>query len=80
MEYADLHPRVKAVLRDPKWRPLDQVVKSLKGLAPDDTSEKTLRSAAQEMPSRATHILLGLRHGISADTVKNRIYPKGEHE
>jgi hypothetical protein len=80
VEYKELHPRVKAVLRDPKWRPLDQVVESLKGLAPDDTSERTLRSAARETPSRATHILLGLRHEISATTVTNRIYAEGEHE
>jgi hypothetical protein len=79
-EYEELHPRVKAALRDRKWRPLDQVERSLQALAPDNTAERTLRSAARETPSRATHILLGQRHGISADTVKNRIYPEGEHE
>ena len=80
VEYTELHPRVMDALRDGKRRPFDQVVQILQGLAPDKTAERTLRSAARETPSRATHILLGKRHGISADTVKNRINAQGEHE
>ncbi len=79
-EYAELHPRVKAVLRDRKRWPLDRVVQSLRAVAPDTTALRTLQSAARETPSRATHILLGQRHGISADTVRNRINAEGEHE
>ncbi len=79
-EYEELHPRVKAVLRDRKRWPLDQVVQSLRALAPDKTAERTLRSAARETPWRATHILLGKRHGIGPDTVKNRINAEGERE
>jgi hypothetical protein len=76
-EYEELHPRVKAVLRDRKRGPLDQVVQDLRALAPDKTSERTLQSAARETPSRATHILLGRLHGIGPDTVKNRINAEG---
>jgi hypothetical protein len=76
-EYEVLHPQVRAVLSDGKGHPFDHVARSLQALAPDDTAERTLRSAARETPSRATHILLGLRHGISADTVKNRINAEG---
>ncbi len=79
-EYEELHPRVKDVLRDGKRQPFDQAVQGLRELAPDKTAERTLRSAARETPSRATHILLGQRHGIGPDTVKNRINAEGEHE
>ncbi len=79
-EYEELHPRVKAALCDRKWHPFDQVARSLQGLAPEKTPERILRSAARETPSRATHILLGQRHGIGPDTVKNRINAEGEHE
>ncbi len=79
-EYEELQPRVKAVLRDRKRWPLDQVVQSLRALAPDNTAERTLRSAARETPSRVTHTLVGQRHGIGPDTVKNRINAEGEHE
>jgi hypothetical protein len=79
-EYEELHPKVRAVLRDRKWHPFDQVERSLQGLAPDNTAERALRSAVRETPSRATHILLGQRHGIGPDTVKNRINAEGEHE
>ncbi len=79
-EYEELHPRVKDVLRNRKTQRFDQVVQNLQVLAPDNTAERTLRSAAWETPSRATHILLGKRHGIGPDTVKNRINAEGEHE
>jgi len=79
-EYEEFHPRVKAVLRDRKRGALDQAVQSLRALAPDSTAERTLQSAARETPSRATHILLGQRHGIGPDTVKNRINAESEHE
>ena len=79
-EYEELHPRVKTVLRDRKRQPFDQVARSLQGLAPDNTDERTLRSAARETPSRATHILLGQRHEIGPDTVKSRISAEVERE
>jgi hypothetical protein len=79
-EYKELHPLVTVALCDRKWRPFDHVERSLQGLAPDNTDERTLRSAARETPSRATHILLAQRHGIGPDTVKNRINAEGERE
>ncbi len=79
-EYEELHPRVKDVLRDGKRQPFDQAVQGLRELAPDNTAERTLRSAARETPSRATHILVGQRHGIGPDTVKNRINAEGVRE
>ena len=79
-EYEVLHPQVRSVLRDGKGHPLDQVARSLQALAPDNTAERTLRSAARETPSRATYILLGQRHGIGPDSVKNRINAEVERE
>jgi len=79
-EYEELHPQVRAVLRDEKGQPFDQVARSLEEFAPDNTDERTLRSAARETPSRATHILLGQRHEIGPDTVKSRISAEVERE
>ncbi len=71
-EYEELCPQLKPILRNREVRSISTRIESLKALVPP-TEAKALKDAAEEPPWVAARIILGSRHDLKADTVRNRI-------
>jgi hypothetical protein len=70
-EYETLRLQLAPILRGRKTKTRKTIVKELRKLAPKAT-DKALRDAAESAPAAAACILLGNRHHLSPNTIRNR--------